>query len=640
MARSDVYWHFPRTLLVVALITAALYFAQTVFVPLVLAALFSFVLSPLVTRLERRGVQRTAAVLLVTALALVSCGLMGWMATNQVVDLAEKLPSYKKNVELKFQALHGPTGTALGRAFKVLNDLGQQSVMDSWPEIPLPIDLDSGQGVAPLDERAKAVEFSPPPAVAGTPIASKGFSALDFLRNVIAPLFSPLGKVLIVVVLVVFMLIEREELRDRLIRLAGITHMNVTTQALDDAAERVSRYLLMQLAINAVFGTGVAIGLYFIGVPNALMWGLLATVLRFLPYLGFWIAAVIPFLLALAAPTWFQPAATLCLFAGLELLANNLEPRLYGSSTGLSSVAVLGSALFWAWLWGVTGLLLSTPLTVVLVVVGKYVSELQFLQVILGGGQVLEPHVRLYQRTLNTDVDEAGDLFEEFAQGKSLAEAYDTLALPALVLAELDFRMDRIDETRRKLVHDNMSELVQRLGEQRLRAQKAALLLDAQPIMQAEAVRLASIPAICFPARDEADEIAGTMLAQIVQEAGASMQMASIDSLAGEMMETIERENIEVICISSVPSSGLRHARYLCKRIRAKYPNLNMVIVLWCSKLTQDKARRLMDCGENDTITVTAAEAATHILRLVNSGSLRKQARRTTESQCPQPVPA
>jgi methylmalonyl-CoA mutase cobalamin-binding subunit len=283
-------------------------------------------------------------------------------------------------------------------------------------------------------------------------------------------------------------------------------------------------------------------------------------------------------------------------------------------------------------------LLLSTPLTVVLVVAGKYVPQLQFLQLILGDGQVLEPYVRLYQRTLTTDVEEAEDLFEEFTRGKSLAEAYDTFALPALVLAELDFRMDRIDETRRKLVHDNMAELVQTFGEQRLRARKAALLPDAQPMLQAEAARLGTVRAICFPARDEADEIAGTMLAQIVQQAGASMHMASIDSLAGEMLETIERENIEVICISSVPSSGLRHARYLHKRIRAKHPDLNIVIVLWCSKLAPDKARRLMDCGENDTIAVTAAEAAEHMLRLVNGCSLRRQTAHTAESQRPQPA--
>lgn len=637
MARPDTSWRLPRTLLVVALITAALYFMQDVFVPMVLAALIGFVLSPLLSRLERLGLGRVPAVLIISLLTLVSCGCLGWMVIDQVVNVAEKLPGYKRNVELKFQAMHGRTGTAISKAFKTINDLGQQDVMDSRPELSPPLEAGSKQDEAQTTDTAILVEPTPPPAARVT-VVDEEFSALDFLRGVVAPLFTPLGKMLVIAILVVFILIERAELRDRLIHLAGTTHLNITTQALDDAAARVSRYLVMQLTINTGYGTGVGIGLFLIGVPNALLWGLLAAALRFLPYLGVWIAAVIPFLLALASPGWFQSVATLCLFAVLELLANNLEPRLYGSSTGLSSVAVLGAALFWAWLWGPIGLLLSTPLTVVLVVVGKYVPHLQFLQVILGDGQVLEPSVRLYQRMLATDVEEAEDLFEEFVQGKSLTEAYDTLALPALAMAELDFHMDQIDETRRKLVHDNLTELIQELGEQRVQAQKVALLPDAQPIMQAEAVRLGRVPVICFPARNEADEIAGTMLAQIVQETGVSMRMASVDSLASEMLEMIERENVEVICISVVPPSGLRLARYLYKRIRAKFPDLHMVIVLWCSRLAQDKARRLLGCGEDDAVAVTAADAATHILRLVTACSLRNESLRKAERRQPQPA--
>jgi hypothetical protein len=385
----------------------------------------------------------------------------------------------------------------------------------------------------------------------------------------------------------------------------------------------------MQVAINSIYGAGVATGLYFIGVPNAFMWGLLATILRFVPYLGFWLAAAIPLLLALASPTWFQPVATIVLFGLLELIANNVEPTLYGSSTGLSSVAVLGAALFWAWLWGAVGLLLSTPLTVVLVVMGRHIPQLAFLNVVLGDEPVLLPHVRLYQRMLATDNDEAEDLFEEFTKGKSLTEAYDAFALPALGLAESDYHLGCIDDARRKLVHENMRELILQLGDQRKKADAQALESAAgrvlAPALQAEPSRLSCVPLICFPARDEADEIAGAMLAQIVQAAGATMKTTSVTSLAGEMLEMIQLEKIEVICISAVPPSRIRHARYLYKRIHARFSEIPIVVVLWSSKLTQEKAKRLIGCSESDTIATTAEDAAKHILRLVDICSLRKQ---------------
>lgn len=618
MATIGSEWKVPRILFIAAFVTAALYFAQDVFIPFALAALLSFLLAPLVRHLEHWGFRRLPAVLLVSVLSIACSVCLGWIVMNQFVDLAEHLPNYKENVEQKLQALNGRTSEALTHATRILRELGQHAAIVS----PL------GDKTLPLidgSESSQSVHVESAPT--RVTIVVKELSSLDFLRSAISPLLTPLGKAAIVAILVVFMLIGREELRDRLIRLAGTTHMNVTTQALDDAGERVSRYLLMQFIINSIYGTGVAFGLYFIGVPNAFMWGLLATMLRFIPYLGFWLAAGIPFLLALASPTWFQPVATLLLFGILELIANNLEPSLYGSSTGLSSVAVLGAALFWAWLWGAVGLLLSTPLTVVLVVMGRHVPSLAFLNVVLGDEPVLRPHVRLYQRMLATDNDEAEDLFEEFTKEKSLTEAYDAFALPALSLAESDYHLGNIDDARRKLVHENMRELVQELGDQRKQSEDRARLAAIGPaqIVHAEPSRLASVPVMCFPARDEADEIAGAMLAQILQAAGAAMKTVSVASLAGEMLEMIEQEKIEVICISAVPPSGIRHARYLYKRIRARYSKIPIVVALWSSKLALDKAKRLIGCSEDDTIATTAAEAAKHILRLVDICSLRKQ---------------
>lgn len=630
MAQTNVDWRFPRTLLVATLITAGLYFAQDVFIPLTLAALLTFLLSPLVTRVERTGLSRAPSVLIVTLLSILTFAFLGYVIMSQLVDLAEKMPSYKENVEKKLQAVNGRTGRILRRAVDSLSEIGQVASLDSGAA-PKPEQKDAAHPATapatpsdaqPPDAEPKAPTTPPTPVT----IVAKPESTSEFVRGMIAPFLAPLGKGAVVIILVIFMLIEREELRDRLIRTAGTTNMNVTTQALNDAGARVSRYLLMQLAINSVYGTFVAIGLYFIGVPQALMWGMLATVLRFLPYLGFWIAVAIPFFLALASPTWFQPMATIGLFGTLELVVNQLEPVLYGSSTGLSSVAVLGAALFWTWLWGAVGLLLSTPMTVLLVVMGKHVPHLNFLNVVLGDEPALAPHMRLYQRMLATDSEEAEDLFEEFTLGKSLTESYDEFALPALGLAELDFHQDHIDEGRRKLVYDNMKELVEELGARRVLAGKDAPPEDAAPApVSPESSRLASVPALCFPARDEADEIAGTMLGQVLRVSGAMMPTVSVDSLAGEMLEMIESQKIEVICISAVPPSGVRHARYLYKRIRARYPKIPIVIALWNSKLSAEKATRVLGCSEEDTIVTTVADAARHCLRLIDVCSLLQQ---------------
>ena len=608
-------------------ITACLYFAQEVIIPLTLAALLSFLLAPLVTRVEHRGLKRTPSVVIVIVAALTCFGGIAWIITNQFVDLAEKLPSYKENVEHKLQALNGRTSAIFGNASKVLDDLAQKIAP---PRIEPQV-----HPAVPHEAPADVPVAAPAPApVAPTPVmvVAKDTSSLEMLRLVLGQILSPLGKAAIVIILTAFMLIGREELRDRLIRLAGTSKLHITTEALDDAGERVSRYLYMQLIINSVYGGAVAVGLFFIGVPNALMWGMMSMILRFIPYLGFWMAAAIPFLLALASPSWFQPVGTLVLFGLLEAVANNLEPGLYGSSTGLSSLAVLAAALFWGWLWGPMGLLLSTPLSVVLVVLGKHVPQLEFLSVVMSDEPVLQPHVRLYQRILATDYEEAEDLFEEFTKGKTLLEAYDNFVLPALALAESDYHFERIDDSRRKTVHDNMLEFVRELGMRRLETKSDDVLpsesitvsKDSNKLPPVVEGRLAHVRVICFPAHDEADEIGGMMLSQILQSEGVNLQVASVASLASEMVDVIEERKIEVVCISSMTQKAARHARYLFGRIRDRYPKLPVVVALWSNKMGQEKARRLLGCGENDTVATTAAEAIKDLLHLIVHCAERK----------------
>ena len=276
-------------------------------------------------------------------------------------------------------------------------------------------------------------------------------------------LLEVLGTIGIVIVLVVFFLIRREDLRDRFIHLVGKGHVTVTTQMLEDAGARVSRYLSMLFLINVTFGISVGIGLYLIGVPNAILWGILAAALRFIPYIGPWIAAAMPIGLSMAISTgWVAPILTVGLFVVLELFSNNvLEPWLYGKNTGVSAVAVLVAAVFWMWLWGPVGLLLATPLTVCLLVVGKHVPQLSFLDILLGNEPVFEPKKRIYQRLLAGDQEEAAELLEDYLEHKPLAEVYDTVLIPALALAETHWHRGELNEGKHKFIMESLKEMIQ-----------------------------------------------------------------------------------------------------------------------------------------------------------------------------------
>ena len=293
-----------------------------------------------------------------------------------------------------------------------------------------------------------------------------------------------LGSTGIVIILVVFFLVRREDLRDRFIRLVGKGQVTVTTQMLEDAATRVSRYLSMQFLINATFGISVGIGLYLIGVPNAILWGILAATLRFIPYIGPWIAAAMPIGLSMAISTgWVAPILTVGLFVVLELFSSNvMEPWLYGKNTGVSAVAVLVAAVFWTWLWGLVGLLLATPLTVCLLVIGKHVPQLSFLDILLGNEPVFEPKKRVYQRLLAGDQEEATELVDDDLENKPLVEVYDTVLIPALALtAETDWHRGELDEGRHKFILQSLKEMIQERGEGQQEMQAKAAAKDAGP---------------------------------------------------------------------------------------------------------------------------------------------------------------
>src|SRR5262245_38659888 len=388
------------TLAAVAFVVAALRLAQDVLMPLAVAMLVSFLLAPLAKRLEHWLRRRALAVLVVVVLVTALLGGVGFVVGQQVATLAAALPEYRTNLIAKARALRvtlGEVGEAAEDLEKLERDLSQQAATDDPAERPAP-----------------KVEVVP---------ARPGLVAT--IRALVAPILAPVGTLGLVAVFTIFILLQREDLRDRLIRLSGGGDLSLTTQALDDAGRRVSRYLLTTTLLNAIHGTVIGFGLAWIGLPNAFLFGLFSMLLRFIPYLGPWIAASLPLALSIAVfDGWTGALATAGLLAGVELLSNNvLEPWLYGHRTGLSPFGVIVSAVFWAWLWGPIGLLLAVPLTVCLVVLGRYVSRLEFLPILLADAPALSPEVRLYQRLLSGDEDQASALLEDAAKEMPLCEA-------------------------------------------------------------------------------------------------------------------------------------------------------------------------------------------------------------------------
>ena len=631
MARSDTTVILGRAfgLWCGVVAVAALYFAREVLLPLALAILLCFLLAPLVKRLENWKCRRIPAVLLVVAVAFGGLGTLSYALALQVYDLGYRLPEYKGNIIAKVESLQGGGGGVFRRVSEAIEDVRTKvSHKEAGKH-----SRDSEVGSPDDREHASGPEAGTVPDVA-SPDADKGtvqplpveivneLSAQQIAQSVLGPLISPLGTAAMVVVFVVFMLIERENLRNRVIHLIGSRQLNVATQAFDDAASRVSRYLLMQFIVNASFGLVVAVGLFFIGLPSALLWGVLAMVLRFVPYLGPWIAATIPILLASAVfEGWTRPGLVLALFIVNELISNNVvEPWLYGSSTGISTIGILVSAVFWIWLWGPVGLVMATPLTVCLTVMGRYVPQLTFLNTLLSDEEVLAPEVRFYQRLLALDPEEATDIADEFLKANSLEALYDKVLLPALSLAEQDRHHGDLDESKERFIVNSMRELVEELGAKAIQDARSAQVHgdgEGAPVEPSQPG-----PVLCLPARDEADEIAGIMLGQLLEIKGIRVVLGSTKSLSGEMLVQVSEETPAVVCVSALPPLAATHARYLCMRLRPKFPALKIVVGLWqpTGKTTKAQAR-LAETGIDQFVT-TLAEAAQYLAQAVASQRL------------------
>ena len=435
-------------------------------------------------------------------------------------------------------------------------------------------------------------------------------------ETTLSGLLRPLGTAGLVLLLVIFMLLKREDLVGRLIRLIGQGRISVTTRAMDDAGTRVARYLTMQLLVNVVYGTCVAIGLYFIGVPNAALWGVLSAILRFIPYVGPWIAAALPLVLSLAVSTsWLGPLLTLGMFLTLELInANAVEPWLYGSSTGVSSIALIVAAVFWTWLWGPLGLVLSTPLTVCLAVMGRHVPKLEFLSVLLSEERALTPDEECYHRLLAGGLDEASDLAENYLRANSLTALYDSVLIPVVTAAETDAQRDALQPEERTAVLQNVQDVIDDFGTRPLPESK----LEADIAVAEQTPEPAVAPTcrvLCLPARALRDEIAGAMLTQLLRQQGFEAENAPVELASGALVELAEKTAPEAVCISVVAPSTSIQARHLTARLRARLTNVKIVVGFWgATEKLADAAQRMRASGADEVVT-SLAEAVVQLAK-------------------------
>lgn len=580
------------------LITGFLYWARAVLVPFALATLFAFILTPAVNAVQRRGPGRIASAVIVVLLALGLVGGIGYFVGDQITSLLRRLPQYKEVIAAKVESVSGGSGgivNALRSSFNEVNTAVKQA----------------NKGVEGEDNQT-ALSGEPRGASSDKPVfVEQTGSAWSGLASLAGPAAEGLADTVLVVVLVVFMLVQRENLRNRVVRLIGHGQLIVTTRAIDEGARRVSGFLIMQLCTNAGFGLVLMLCLlvlsFFGATPEdavtmrqyALLWGFICGLMRFVPYVGTWLGAAM--LLSFSVATlhgWTLPLVIFVVFVVMETVcANAIEPVLFGHSTGSSPLALLLAAAFWAWLWGPVGLLLSTPMTVLLVVLGKYVPELHFFEVILGDEPALTPQVVLYQRLIAGDEDEASDLVEEYMKDRTPEQTYQELLIPALALARQDLARGELDGQDARRLFQAARELVDEV---------------APP-----AARPSGGPKVTVfgcPARDEVDEVALAMLAHLLKAHGRDVELVSSQALSAEVLEKVGETCPAVVVVASVPPGGLAQTRYLCKRMKAQCAGTRVIVGRWGPRENVERIDdRLKESGA-DAVPKTLADTRAEVV--------------------------
>jgi predicted PurR-regulated permease PerM/methylmalonyl-CoA mutase cobalamin-binding subunit len=576
------------------LVVIILRVGEKVLLPIAIAALLAFLLSPLAIRLNRWGLGRTLSVALTATCAFAVIGAVGWVLTNQAFDLLHKLPSYEHNIDAKVEKLRAPnTAPAISDAVDVIERIQRQVSVPLHPAVtaqdrnrtPVPVEVESPQQ---------------------TP--------WSFFVRLVTPILEPLATTLIVIVFAVAILLQREDLRDRFLKAVSASRLNLATQAVNDATERVSRYLGMQLLINACYGVFIGIGLRFIGIPNPLFWGMTAALLRFIPFIGPWIGAAGPLLLALAIdPGWLKLAVTVGLYAGAEFVTANLvEVVLYGASTGLSPLAVMIAAVFWTWIWGPAGLFLSTPITVCVLVLGKYVPSLSLIPVLLGSRPALSPPAQFYHRMLAMDSDEMMDMALKHLEGQALVAFYDEVFIPALIMAEADRHRGTLAEVRQRFIFAAGRELIDELG-RRQRKPAPRRSLKAVPRHGPELpIRVFGIPAF-----DDADELAACMLQHVLKEKAIGCEVTPASAQPREIAARLEQTGAAVAFVSGLPPAALAPVRQMTRHLREDGPEVKVLAGVWAPEGDAHDIRQRLEHAEPDAVALSLAEAVAQIEKML-----------------------
>jgi predicted PurR-regulated permease PerM len=586
--------HGVRTAAILLAVISVLYLAREILIPLAFAITLALILSPAVAWLQKIHLGRVPAVGLVMLVTIAIAGGIGWVIVNQLLEVANELPQYRENIRHKVAAMRAPGTSALGRAAASVEELGKD-LTSLPPADALP---------APGTRGSRPV----PVAVVDQPT-----NELAYVRDVVQPVLAPLGIAGIVLIFAVFLLIKQQDLRNRLFRLVGLDRLNVMTQALDDAAQRVSRYLLLQLLVNASVGVLCGVGLYLIGIPYAALWGTVTGILRIVPYVGIVASALFPLTLSLAAfNSWTPPLLVFLLFVVLELAtANFIEPWLYGAHTGVSSLALLLTAVFWTALWGPAGLILSTPLTVCVLVLGRYVPQFEFLHVLLGDEPVLVTEARFYQRLLAMDEQEARAVADAYRNDNTLLQLYDSVMIPALTMVEQDRHKGGLDPDRETFLFLSIKEMLVEFSE-------------GTPNREA-------VPrpgrVLCLPASDEADEITAAMLAQLLEQAGYAAISFSPDPSLQQTVGLMNPGENDIFCISALPPFAFGRAKILSGQLRQTFPATRILVGVWGFTGDAERALQRFHPSVPDKVVTSLADAVQFVMDAGPDARLTESAR-------------
>ncbi len=587
---------YLRILLGFVLVVGILYLAKSFIVPLALAVLLTFVLTPIVSALQRTGLRRVPAVLITVVIALGGFGIALGEVGKQVNALVQQMPEHKEKIKKKIAELRGSGEGALAKFIEMVREISEDSAKQA---------ADKADPVIPEKN-----------IVIVRPEESSNFEKLAYAA---IPVLEPLATAGLVIVLVIFMLSCREDLRNRFISLLGHGHLTGTTRVLVDTAQRLSSFLLTQMLINVGFGIIFGAGLLVIGVPYAFLWGFLTGLLRFVPYIGTWISVAFPLILSFTlSPDWTQPVIVLAFFVFMELVvANAVEPLLFSHSTGVTPIALLVAAAFWTWVWGPIGLVLSTPLTVCLVVLGQHVPRFQFFALLLGDQPPLETHVAFYQRLLSRDADEARQIITDYIKIHGQEKSFDDVLMPAMILAGMDRAEQGLSAEDEDFIFQASTDILAKLQDDpgSVPSPEDPAII---PSVQEDDSFAAHI--IACPAHQKNEELPLRMFGLLLKPEGIDVDVLSTRTLPVEIVERVATEKPAAVFIAVVPPGGLIQARYLCKRLRKKFAHLPIVVGYWGPPKNFDFLdQRLRSVGAT-YVTTSLLQACTRIRGLLNLG--------------------